>query len=150
MKTKPHLEIERKRPSDDPSVIRARTAPFGQRPGPNRFPPLVAVLGGLPVESNIESHHAPRLPDCDRPTQRMEVAAFLTVGLMAGVLIFLAAGNAIRFGAGQDAIFTALFKPQGFEQKAETKTNMTASIPEAPPISATPRTRRPGATSPRT
>jgi len=150
MKTNPHLEIERKRPSDDPWDIRARTPPFGQRPGPNLLPPLLTVLDRLPVESNLESHHAPRLPDCDRPTQRLEVAAFLTVGLMAGVLIFLAAGNAIRFGAGQDAIFTALFKPQGFEQKAETKTNMTASIPEAPPMSATPRTRRPGATSPRT
>jgi hypothetical protein len=150
MKMKPQLEIERNGPSDHPSDISARTAPFGQRSGPNRFPPLEAVLGGLPVESNIVSHHAPRLPDCDRPTQRLEVAAFLTVGLMAGVLIFLAAGNAIRFGAGQDAIFTALFKPQGFEQKAETKTNMTASIPEAAPTSAIPRTRRPGATSPRT
>src|SRR6266566_4058445 len=150
MKTKPHLEIKRKGPSDDPSDIRARTAPFGQRPGPNLFPPMVAVLDGLPVESNIQSHHTPRLPGCDRRTQRLEVAAFLTVGLMAGVLIFLAAGNGMRFAAGQDAIFTALFKPQGFEQETKARTNITVSIPAAAPSSATPRTSRPGASSTRT
>jgi hypothetical protein len=81
----------------------------------------------LPTE---ESSRIARLPGCDRKTQRLEFAAFLGVGLMAGSIILMAANNGLEFGANEDAIVAAFGSPQhGIESKNGSGTNISASVP---------------------
>ena len=71
-----------------------------------------------------------RLPGYDRKTERLEVAAFLGVGLLAGSIIFLAAAEGMKFGAGEDAIASALSRSRGvFEMNGSVVTNVSASVP---------------------
>src|SRR5947209_20633614 len=61
------------------------------------------------------------LPYQDSKTGRLEFAAFLGLAVMAGITIFIAAGNAGQFAINQSEIVAALSRPQCHALQAQSK-----------------------------
>ena len=63
------------------------------------------------------------LPGYDQATQRVETGAFIMLGLLGAALIFLAAGNALKFSDKEDAITEALSGERSIASARAENTN---------------------------